>query len=76
MIEYGGKFTKTTHLSIFHHFICISIGSLSLLQGLLIKYIPLKIFKWMTFKRMIDFTEIESDSDEETLQIYEGPNLE
>jgi Ca2+ transporting ATPase len=48
MVEYGSRFLRTIPLSIYEHLICIVIGSFSIIQGLLVKFlIPTTLFKWM-----------------------------
>lgn len=51
IVEFGGKFVKTTHLTVTQHLICIAIGSLSLIVSVLIKLIPVKVFKGIKLLR-------------------------
>jgi hypothetical protein len=44
LVKYGGKAVKTFPLDMERNFICIGIGSLSLIWGLIVKTLPLKMF--------------------------------
>lgn len=44
MVEYGGAAVKAYPLNTRQNFICFSIGSLELIVGFVIKFIPLKFF--------------------------------
>lgn len=45
MVEYGGTFVKAYPLSFHQNMICMAIGAMELINGLLLKFIPLKFFQ-------------------------------
>jgi Ca2+ transporting ATPase len=45
LVKFGGKAVKTYPLDMNRNFICIGIGSLSLIWGLIVKTLPLKMFQ-------------------------------
>lgn len=45
LVKFGGKAVKTFPLEMNRNYICIGIGSLSLVWGLIVKTLPLKMFQ-------------------------------
>jgi len=45
LVQIGGVFTKCSPLSVYDNIFCISLGSTSLIWGLFIKFLPLKLFQ-------------------------------
>jgi P-type Ca2+ transporter type 2B len=43
-VHYGGRALKVSRLDLNHHLICIGIGSLSLVVGVLVKLLPKRLF--------------------------------
>jgi len=44
MVEYGGKFVKAYPLKTNENLVCLIIGAMELLVGVLIKFLPLSLF--------------------------------
>jgi len=44
MVEYGGKFVKAYPLKTNENLVCLIIGAIELLVGVLIKFLPLSLF--------------------------------
>jgi hypothetical protein len=44
LVKFGGKAVKTYPLDMNRNLICIGIGSISLIWGLIVKILPLKMF--------------------------------
>ena len=62
IVEVGGQFIKTSPLTLFQHLVCIAIGSVELLVGLLFKVIPEEIFdKCKIFKEDKTFSAKNMD---------------
>lgn len=48
MVEYGGKFVKAYPLKTNENLVCLIIGAMELLVGVLIKFLPLSLFQCIT----------------------------
>jgi len=48
MVEYGGMITKTVPLTTDQNLVCIAISSGVLVWGVIIKFIPLRFFGWLS----------------------------
>jgi hypothetical protein len=48
MVEYGGKIVKCHPLDWNQNLLCLAIASGELIWGIIIKFIPLKFFKWLS----------------------------
>jgi Ca2+ transporting ATPase len=48
MVQIGGVYTKCSPLTTEDNLFCIGIGSLSLVWGLLLKFLPLRLFQCMS----------------------------
>jgi len=59
MVEIGGKITKTYPFGMTENLICLAVGSGELIWGLLLKFMPLKLFQ------CINFDEKPMTADEE-----------
>lgn len=46
LVELGGEFTTTSHLSSTQHLICIAIGAFSIVWGFFVKLIPTRFFSF------------------------------
>jgi len=48
LVQYGGYAVKCTPLTVKEHLICVGIGSLSLVIGVVSKFVPLSIFSCLS----------------------------
>jgi len=59
LVEFGGTAVKTYPLHMKHNIFCLSIGSLELVWGLVLKFLPIGWFQCISLD-----VELPSDDDE------------
>jgi magnesium-transporting ATPase (P-type) len=63
IVEYGSMATKCYALSMIENLICVGIGMTSLVWGFILKFIPVKLFQWVS----IDDKPIEEEEQERSV---------
>lgn len=58
-MEFGGQFVNCTSLSLEHHGLCIMIGALGLIIGILIKILPEAFFTKIKFLEQEEVVNVE-----------------
>lgn len=59
MVEFGGQFVSCTGLSLQHHGLCILIGAISLIIGVMIKILPEAFFTRIKFLEQEEVVNVE-----------------
>ena len=72
MVEFGGAALRTVPLTLEQHIICICIGMFSLIQGVLIKFIPSKLFSFIKVK---DEAMTEAQMNSSMMSIVRKPTF-
>lgn len=64
LVEIGGKFVKTYALNMEQNGICLAIGASELVWGLILKFMPIKMFQCIKLDVQIEDSDDESEDED------------